>query len=300
MFSVVIPLYNKAAHIKQTLESVLNQTFADFEIVVVNDGSTDNSRDIVLGMGDPRIRLIDQDNAGVSAARNRGIEAARNPWIAFLDADDLWKPNKLEAVADAISTNENITWMVTGLETIKGTQQKDFLYNKEGFLEDGLEDLMAGLYIQTSSVIVKKDIFMKDQNLLFRVGVNNSEDREVWYKLIFKYPKLFYIRKILATYIRDAENSLASNPDSTMPFLKLGERLTRDVECLPSDRALKFKKFLLKFNRRALWYMWVRGTLLSGFENYTDIISNKDVFIMRNFSFMPSTFKLVLMKFLGI
>src|SRR5690606_27294669 len=94
MFSVVIPLYNKEANIRQTLESVLNQTCTDFGIVIGNDGSKDNSRDVVLSMDDARIRLIDQENAGVSAARNRGIKEARGEWIAFLDADDLWREDK--------------------------------------------------------------------------------------------------------------------------------------------------------------------------------------------------------------
>ena len=87
MISVVIPLYNKEKQIRKTLQSVLTQTFQDFEIVVVNDGSTDNSAIEVEKVKDPRIRLIHQQNAGVSAARNKGIEEARYELIAFLDAD---------------------------------------------------------------------------------------------------------------------------------------------------------------------------------------------------------------------
>ena len=91
MFPVVIPLYNKEVYIKNTLNSVLAQTIKDFEIIVVNDGSTDKSAEVVKSLSDPRIRLINQVNAGVSVARNRGINEAKADLIAFLDGDDEWK-----------------------------------------------------------------------------------------------------------------------------------------------------------------------------------------------------------------
>lgn len=95
-FSVVIPLYNKERSVGHTLESVLSQTYADFEVLVVDDGSSDGSAEVVRQFTDPRIRLIQKTNGGVSSARNRGIEEARSEYIAFLDADDLWEPFYLE------------------------------------------------------------------------------------------------------------------------------------------------------------------------------------------------------------
>lgn len=103
-FSVVIPLYNKAETIQRTIVSVLTQTFCDFELIVVNDGSTDGcERQIRDIQNDDRIRVIDQSNKGVSAARNRGIAESKGKYIAFLDADDEWLPYYLEKVALAIS-----------------------------------------------------------------------------------------------------------------------------------------------------------------------------------------------------
>src|SRR5690606_18820867 len=102
MFSIVIPLYNKEQSVTNTLQSVLNQTFTEFEVVIVNDGSTDNSVEKVEAFNDPRIRLIHQANAGVSAARNKGIKEANYEWIAFLDADDLWMEDHLQVLNQMI------------------------------------------------------------------------------------------------------------------------------------------------------------------------------------------------------
>lgn len=88
MISVVIPLYNKEASIAQSLKSVLSQEYDDFEVVIVDDGSTDGSVDVVEAMNDPRIRLIKQENGGPSKARNTGVKNAKGEWILFLDADD--------------------------------------------------------------------------------------------------------------------------------------------------------------------------------------------------------------------
>lgn len=95
-FSIIIPLYNKEDFIADTIKSVLNQTFTDFEIIVVNDGSTDNSLKELQSIKDHRIITIQQKNQGVSIARNNGIKNAKGDYITLLDADDEWKPNHLE------------------------------------------------------------------------------------------------------------------------------------------------------------------------------------------------------------
>lgn len=93
--SVIIPLYNKADSIYRTIKSVLTQSFTDFELIIVNDGSTDHSRNVVTQIQDPRIKLINQDNKGVSAARNRGAKEAEGEWLMFLDADDIIYPESI-------------------------------------------------------------------------------------------------------------------------------------------------------------------------------------------------------------
>ena len=104
MFSVVIPLYNKEHYIVKAVNSVLEQSFRQFELIVINDGSTDNSQHCLESISDPRLRVINQINTGVSAARNRGVELANYSWVAFLDADDWWHPDFLNELS-ALTTN---------------------------------------------------------------------------------------------------------------------------------------------------------------------------------------------------
>ena len=92
MFSIVIPLYNKPISIQDTLKSVKSQTFDEFELLIINDGSTDNSREKAAEISDSRFRIIDKENGGRSSARNLGIQLAAYSYIAFLDADDIWEP----------------------------------------------------------------------------------------------------------------------------------------------------------------------------------------------------------------
>jgi len=100
--SVVIPTYNRAEKVRPTIESVLSQTFTDLEVIVVDDGSSDGTREILGRVYGDRIRYLFQNNQGVSGARNKGITEARGEWIAFLDSDDLWEPDKLERQFEAL------------------------------------------------------------------------------------------------------------------------------------------------------------------------------------------------------
>ena len=108
--SVIIPLYNKESYIKNTLRSVLEQNFTDFEIIIVNDGSTDNSLEIVSSFKDERIQVIHQPNSGASSSRNKAIQSAKTQYIAFLDADDFWFPNHLEELVQLIQDFPNCGW----------------------------------------------------------------------------------------------------------------------------------------------------------------------------------------------
>ncbi len=296
MFSVVIPLYNKEKQIKQTLHSVLNQTFGDFEIVIVNDGSKDGSVEAVQSINDSRIRLINQENGGVSAARNRGVREAKNKWVAFLDADDLWREDKLEKVSKVIDNNPNVPWVLSGYQSIKGSKRYNYVYNYSGILADGIDDLNNGLSIQTSTVVVPKEYFIQDDRLFFKEGINHSEDREVWYRLLFRYPNPFYIKEPLTDYIIDVTGmSLNTNNLMNFSFLELKDRLSDDLYMLEDHRRLKFLKFIDAFNRKVLWVKWVSTGWKSQYKSY---LSEYDVILMKKMSFLPRQIRSLFKKIL--
>lgn len=177
MFSVVIPLYNKRDEIERCLRSVLAQTFEAFEVLVVNDGATDGSDELVRRFTDPRIRLIDQQNAGVAAARNRGIAEA-GEWVAFLDADDSWLPEHL-ATLDALRRGHpSAAFLFTGYWVDRGRGMKR-LIRYAGSLGAGYLSMPDGLVVPSCTAFRRaalldaggyREMFGEDVDLWFRVG----------------------------------------------------------------------------------------------------------------------------------
>lgn len=298
MFSIVIPLYNKEQSVTNTLQSVLNQTFTEFEVVIVNDGSTDNSVEKVEAFNDPRIRLIHQANAGVSAARNKGIEEANYEWIAFLDADDLWMEDKLEFVRNAISFNDNIELVLHAFETTIVHKNKTIIncYRKEqGVLSSLLLAIVDGLKIQTSTVVVKKSLFENHKQLYFRLGVNNSEDREVWYKLACLKVKTVYLSNVLSEYVVDENvNSLTGNKNKKYHFLKMEENLSQFLDKLNDKEKVILVKYIRNFNTRVIKNYYVK---LNKFpKEFQHHLSSFSFNIFKNSAFLPKVLKKALIK----
>jgi glycosyltransferase involved in cell wall biosynthesis len=145
--SVIIPTYNRAEYVTQAIDSVLAQTYTDYEIIVVDDGSTDNTKEILLPYMD-RIRYIYQENAGASAARNRGIKAAKRDWVAFLDSDDEWLPGKLAVQIRAVERHPQlVAHMVNvNLTDYNDSDPNSFLHCKFPF--EGNEGIIDDPFIQ--------------------------------------------------------------------------------------------------------------------------------------------------------
>ncbi|MCG3881880.1 glycosyltransferase family A protein [Psychrobacter sp. Ps3] len=209
MFTVVIPLYNKELSIKNTIKSVLNQTCQDFEIVVVNDGSTDNSVKMVKSIKDNRIRLIQQKNQGVSAARNRGIKEASYDWIAFLDADDLWEVNHLEEINKMMALFPDEKIYVTSFEYSDGRvmfkhKRQTPIFKIEKYFQEALKENI----IWTSIVVVNKYCFSKVGG--FNTVLTNGEDLELWARLAREWG-IVKSSATTATYRKDAENRTSLN-----------------------------------------------------------------------------------------
>ena len=162
--SVVVPTYNRAHLVGRAIQSVLNQTYQDFEIIVVDDGSTDNTEELVKSFNDPRIRYIRHDqNRGGSAARNTGIKMARGEYIAFQDSDDEWLPEKLEKQMRVFeNAPAEVGVVYTGFWRIEGDKRiyipSDKISRKEGNIQG---ELLKGNFVTTQATVLKKECFEK-------------------------------------------------------------------------------------------------------------------------------------------
>ena len=202
LFSVVIPLYNKADTITRAVRSVAAQTFNNWELIVVNDGSTDDSLSIVrrLAQAIP-MRIIDKPNAGVSSARNAGAAAATGRYIALLDGDDIWLPNHLELLSEAIGTHPDVKFFGTGYERVSGGYVYYTIPWGGCCVKNVYSAFQYGQPINSSTVAVEKAawdrlggfseryVFYEDYEFFFRLGL---------------YTKCCVIRKISARYMDDA------------------------------------------------------------------------------------------------
>ncbi|MGN0236550.1 MAG: glycosyltransferase family 2 protein [Lepagella sp.] len=205
MISVVIPLYNKEALIGRTLESVLAQSYQDFEVVVVNDGSSDGSAAVVESFADPRIRLIRQENAGVSAARNRGIAEARGEFIALLDGDDIWRPDYLATVANLIERYPQCGVFATGYEFVDEFNRispliiRNLSFNDRDGVLDNYFHVASTSHppLWTSIVTARKSAFEAVGG--FPVGVTSGEDLLTWARLACRY-QIAYSTRVEAQY----------------------------------------------------------------------------------------------------
>ena len=205
MISVIIPLYNKAGSIAQALDSVLAQEYQDFEIVVVDDGSTDGGASVVENYGDACIRLVRQENAGVSAARNRGIEEARGEYVAFLDADDEWMPEYLSVQYELVQKYPQCDVFVTNYEfhnedgVVTPTRINKLSFDTEdGILDNYFEVAISSTPpISSISIMMRKECMHKIGG--FPVGVTLGEDLLTWARLVCKY-HIAYTRKVMAIY----------------------------------------------------------------------------------------------------
>jgi len=188
-FSVVIPLYNKAPYVQRSIESALAQTYVDFEIIVIDDGSTDRSAAIVAALSDPRIRLVHQSNAGVSAARNHGVRLARGEWVTFLDADDWQHPDYLATLlklakwypyVDAVATRY---FSIDHTECSKMRSWPTLAEDAEVELIDDLPGRwMLSPSLCTCSIAIRTSVLQRMQPC-FPEGESSGEDLDLWFRL---------------------------------------------------------------------------------------------------------------------
>ena len=237
--SIVMPLYNKGGQVLETIASVAAQTHSDWELVVVDDGSTDGGPVLVRALQDPRIRVVSQVNAGVAVARNRGIELARGDLIAFLDADDLWLPGFLDAVLALEVDFPQAQWFATGYE-IRPVQGASYVARlrgaPKGFRRAILPDyftvaIQSTPPVWSSAAAVRRDAIQTIGG--FPVGIDSGEDLLTWARLAVRYP-LGYDAQPLAVFLI---SGIERKPDPTDRVGQALVQLMQEFPAVPSLRA---------------------------------------------------------------
>lgn len=206
-FSVVIPLYNKEHYIEATIQSVLNQTCTDFEVLVVDDGSRDNSLALARKFESERVRIIPQENQGVSVARNTGILNAQGEFICFLDADDEWRPDYLATIDDLTVKYPESAIFVTAYVVNMGNGKINYstrLEPETGCLPSYWLTLAKGYdFVWTSATTMRRDTLMEAG--LFKPGEKIGQDLDMWARVARINPRVAYSNHICVNYNRAAE-----------------------------------------------------------------------------------------------
>lgn len=232
MFSVIIPLYNKAPYIAKAIESVLGQTYRDFEVIVIDDGSTDQSLEVAKTFENKSITIISQPNSGVSTARNNGVKLAKHPYICFLDADDWWHPTFLEEMKRLITDFPDAGIYGSGYYIVKNGQERIAPIGVPQGFEQGIIDYCE-VYAKTLcmpltsiSVVIPKHIF--DEEKGFKSQLKFGEDFDLWIRIALKH-KVILVNKPLAYYNQDVDvnnraiGSRFYKPEEHMLFSNYGD-----------------------------------------------------------------------------
>ncbi len=253
--SVIIPVYNGEKYIKQTLKSVLNQTFQDFEIIVVDDGSTDRSRQRIQSLDDQRIHYFYQANSGCPAIpKNRGIKKAKGKYIAFLDQDDLFLPKKIESQLKLIEgSTPKIDAVICNCfiynETSKKNIGKNWAKNFRIMPEKISERLIKGNFIVTSSVgLVRKGFFRKNGFLDEKLKI--ADDYDLWLRLA-KDSQIKFISKPLVKWRYHLESLSFSSPKLVDDLVYLYQKVLSRDDLTKKERKIAQQNYEIYLIRKA-------------------------------------------------
>jgi len=239
--SIILPTYNRAHLVGKAIQSVLNQTYQDFELIVVDDGSVDNTVEVVKSFNDPRIRYLRHEkNKGGAAARNTGIKAARGRYIAFQDSDDEWLPEKLEKQIRAFETAPPEVGVVyTGFYRLQDGKKiyipSSGVTQKEG---DIFNSLIKGNFVTTQAVLVKKECFEKAG--MFDEDVSRLQDWELFIRISKYYHFKCIDEPLVIAYHQPV--SISTNRNALVEALRL--ILKKHFESLKKDRRILANYYL--------------------------------------------------------
>jgi glycosyltransferase involved in cell wall biosynthesis len=241
MFSIVIPYYNKSAYIVRCIDSILSQTFTDYEVILVDDGSTDNGIDLISKKYGDFIKIFHQDNQGVSAARNHGIQKAKYKYIALLDADDAWHPQYLESVNGVITTEKEVK--IVGCHY---SRDLSFFENKHTIpsyfkFENYFKKAIRNTYFTSSSSVIEKSFF--DENEGFNTNLKKGEDHDLWFRVLLNVGNSFYITNTLV-YYSDEDTNQATQKKIALDYTLVGHINSIYKDVIKSNQNKDFNKFI--------------------------------------------------------
>lgn len=255
-YSVVIPLYNKEHFIEKTVQSVLSQTLQDFEIIVVDDGSSDRSFEIVRKIKSEKLKIITQMNQGVSVARNTGIENASGTYIAFLDADDEWNNDYLETIDELTRLYQKSDIYVTAYAVHMGNGKINYSTQKfpeKGCLESYWLTLAKGYdFVWTSATVIRKEALLSAG--CFKPGEKIGQDLDMWARVARNNPRVAYSSKICVNYNRAAEQNAR-----TRVKIAWANAFIHDLEeelANPNHTAEEIKAIQSKYDKKMTVYVF--------------------------------------------
>ena len=245
-FSVIIPLFNKEKFVENAVKSILEQTFSDFEIIIVEDCSTDNSWDVVLKINSDKIKIIKhKKNKGLSASRNTGIRNSKANYVTFLDADDVWKSTYLEKIHDLIQQFPDAKLLATNYEELYPNnvivlpKNKSYNYKKDSIIPDFFEISLTQPLYCSCSLCVEKSVF--ETIGFYDEKITHGEDIDFNIRANNRF-KLAYSNAVLVTYTMFSENQITNTSlkDKVIPDFDAYEAMASKNQSL--------KKYL-DFNR---------------------------------------------------
>lgn len=249
-FSIITPTYNRAKYIVTAIESVLAQTFAGFELIIVDDGSQDETVGLIApySKSDSRVRYIYQENKGRSVARNVGIDASNGEWICFLDSDDLWLPNHLSNIHKAAESTKEPTFIFTALSYRFPDAQTDKHFPPLGTTKP--IDYVIGNQVSTITVAIPRKTLATQQ---FNPSLTINEDLELWARVVAEIP-ILYIDQATAVAVQHDSNTVKLTDDAISPQMEAMKLVfTNDALTPFYSRAFKRRKLqgLLELRIRA-------------------------------------------------
>lgn len=284
--SIIMPAYNAEKTIAESIQSVLNQTFRDWELIIINDGSSDSTSTIVIAYEDPRIILLEQQNSGVAEARNTGIQDAKGDWIAFLDSDDLWLNKKLEKFVAFIEKYPKKGLIYSNTRFFTEDPKISKPYNQwKPFVENtDYETLLIYDYISTLTVMVKREVFKAVG--LFDANFFGTEDWDMWLRITEKYP-IGFLTEELSLYREHAQG-----------ISKKFERQHIEEYKVIKKYLFGEKKIKKSIKNKALW-IWYSKEFLHELKHFKFLSAGKVYFNMLLLLPMSNTnfiFPLLLIK----